>query len=379
MRAAFRDRNLQPDARPDAVAIHDELTRTPSVYQWVQIVDTPEEFYLVIGTPLNLSHKLGEPMLGKVTLQNISSFNITVGPDGVISPDLFFDDWIGMNAQRQFPRAAYERIANVLVLPAGAISSQIVRLDQGDITAALREKPSSDATMYARVTTNPIRVTNPIMLGTEFVPGPAGLRRDFQKPFIRKNSAMTSKAQEQRVMAGLDDKPSVRMLTLDALQAHVLAARAIDVGGTDRSNDEEQRKRIGRALDLAGRLTVEIDKERGDPVPDVAAWATYLAMQLAKPEEKPQMAAALASSHDPEVRLLAGIAAMDLPAKDRQSIAERLAHDTLPTIALFGTATLQDLAQPTSRPSIPPVVRSRTGTESSPATAPSAPAPATQP
>ena len=70
------------------------------------------------------------------------------------------------------------------------------------------------------------------------------------------------------------------------------------------------------------------------------------------------MVSSLAASHDWEVRLLGGVAATDLPAKDRQAIAELLAHDTLPEISMFGAAMLQDLVQPTSRPAIAPVAQS---------------------
>ena len=223
VRSAYHDRKVEPDVRPDAAAIRAEVNKLPA--QWLHIIDAPQQFYLVIGTPIKLPHKLGEPMLANVTLQNISPFNITVGPEGVISPDLFFDDWIGMNGTKTFPRAAYDRIANVLVLPAGTMSSQVVRLDQGPITAALRERPSSDVTMYARVT------TNPTARGMDIVPGPAGLRRDFQKPFVRKSSAMTDNVKKQQVLAGLNGLPSERMVVLDELQAHVKAARDPNADG----------------------------------------------------------------------------------------------------------------------------------------------------
>jgi len=356
VRAAYRDRKLEPDVRPDAAAIRAELDRNdPSLARWVHIIDTPQLFYLVIGTPIKLPHKLGEPMLANVSIQNISSYNITVGPDGVVSPDLFFDDWIGMNGARQFPRAAYDRIANVLVLPAQTMSSQIVRLDQGPVAAALREKPSSDVTMFARVT------TNPTARDTEIVPGPAGLRREFQKPFVRKNSAMPDNVKEQQVLAGLNGLPSEKMVVLDELQAHVLAAREPNADG--------------RTLALAPELGNEITAERNDSIPDVAAWATYLEIQLAKPADKAKLVGELASSHDWEVRLLAGVAAMDLPSKDdRKAIGERLAHDTMPIIIQFGAATRQDLDQPTSRPAMEPQTHSRTAPESTPATAPSGPA-----
>jgi tetratricopeptide (TPR) repeat protein len=364
VRSAYRDRKLEPDARPDAAAIRAEVNKLPAL--WLHIIDTPQRFYLVIGVPIKMPHKLGEPMLANVTLQNTSPFPITVGPEGVISPDLFFDDWIGMNGNKAFPRAAYDRIANVLVLPPDAKSTQIVRLDQGPVTAALRDRPSSDVTMYARVT------TNPTARGTEIVPGPAGLRRDFQKPFDRKNSAMTDEVKKQQVLAGLEGLPSERMVVLDELQAHVMAAR-------DPNAD-------GRTLALAPELNDAIKKATTDPVPDVAAWAAYLTMQLAQPDDKPKLAEALASSHDWEVRLLAGVAAMDLPAKDRQKIAERLSHDTLPEITQFGAAVLQDLVHPTSQPAMAPT-GSHAAPESTPATAPSAPplpegpalAPTTQP
>jgi hypothetical protein len=358
VRSAYRDRKLEPDARPDAAAIRAEVNRLPAT--WVHIIDTPQQFYLIIGTPVKLPHKLGEPMLATVTLQNISPFDITVGPQGVISPDLFFDDWIGMNGTKTFPRAAYDRIANVLVLPKGTMSSQVVRLDQGPITAALRERPSSDVAMFARVT------TNPTARGADVVPGPAGLRRDFQKQFVRKSSAMTDNVKKQQVLAGLNGLPSERMVVLDELQAHVKAARE--------PNADDREVSRGRTLALAPELNDEIKKATTDPVPDVAAWATYLTMQLAKPEERPALAASLASSHDWEIRLLAGVAAMDLPAKDRQAIAERLAHDTLPEITMFGAAVLQDLVRPTSRPAIDPVTASHAAPASLPATAPAGPA-----
>jgi tetratricopeptide (TPR) repeat protein len=356
--AAFRERKLAPDPRPDAVAIRAELNKFPA--QWIHIIERPEQFYLVIGTPVKLPHKLGEPMLATVGLQNISPFPITVGPEGVISPDLFFDVWIGMNGNRQFPHAAYDRIANVLVLPAGALSTQIVRLDQGPIAQALREKPSSDLTMFAKVT------TNPIARGSDIVPGPAGLRRDFQKQLVRKNSAMADNVKKQQILIGLSGLPSERMAVLDTLQAHVLAAR-------DPNAD-------GRTLALAPELNDEINNARKDSISDVAAWATFQAMKLAKPADKIGLVATLAASHDWEVRLLAGVAALDLPPNERQPIAERLSRDTLPEITLFGAATAEDIAQPTSRPAMQIEQSHKAPTTTGPAL-PNGPAlgPATQP
>jgi hypothetical protein len=86
----------------------------------MQIV-TPEgapKFYKLTAEPLTVSHAFGQPVLATVTIQNVSDYDITLGDDGTIKPDLWFDAKLIGLVQQVIPAIAYDRIGQQVVLKA---------------------------------------------------------------------------------------------------------------------------------------------------------------------------------------------------------------------------------------------------------------------
>src|SRR5205814_1906276 len=108
---------------------------------WMAIVDSPKIFYSLNAEPLKVSHGYSEPMLVRVILTNRSEFDITLGPDGIIRPDLWLDAQQRGIADRNFPGIAYDRMTQQMVLRPKATISQILRIDQGPLSQALTENP----------------------------------------------------------------------------------------------------------------------------------------------------------------------------------------------------------------------------------------------
>ena len=131
---ALQDRRIQPDPLPFTASVKEELGKFPK--DWMRIADQdnpqggPNRYYHLSGRPLKVSHRIGDPMLADVSLQNTTDFPIAIGPGGTIRPDLCFDAKVTLTDSQIFSRIAYEKVSNYLVLPAKTTSHQTVRLDQ---------------------------------------------------------------------------------------------------------------------------------------------------------------------------------------------------------------------------------------------------------
>src|SRR5258706_14400590 len=87
--------------------------------EWLSIVDQPQNFYMLRGEPLKVPHAYGEPMLARITIQNISNFPITIGSDGVLHPDLWIDAQVRGAMQATAPQSlsgtAFDRMGHELI------------------------------------------------------------------------------------------------------------------------------------------------------------------------------------------------------------------------------------------------------------------------
>ena len=106
---------------------------------------------------------------------------------------------------------------------------------------------------------------------------------------------------------------------------------------------------------LAPEMQEKLDKARQDGVPQVAAWATFQAAQIAEPAARAAVLAPLSKSPEPEVRMLALLASEVLdPAARRQVVAE-LSKDADPVVQDAAEAKLELLARPAApRPAANP-------------------------
>lgn len=324
---ALRDRGVKRSLSPSAQAIQAELRKFP--VDWLRILDEPQRFYTIIAEPLQVSHKFGEAMMARVTIQNLSDYDLTVGPDGVIRPDLWFDAQLRGLAQQDFSGIAYERISQRVVLRARQKMSQLVRIDQGTLAQWLAENPTISIQIFASV------LTNPASIPTGVAPGPGGQRQPFKRILERTGFALSMQDARLKLHEKLESgRPEEKIRGIDLMAACVRAF--------PQKEENQLQPQIAELMEA-------IHKAGLDDSPMVRSWATYESALLAPPEVRREMIERMAEDSMWENRLLGLTAALTLPLPIQQQIVQRLLNDEDETIRKC-TAAIVELTNQTTTP-----------------------------
>lgn len=312
----------------------------------MQMIVQGERFYVLAGEATRIPFRLGEPVLANVTLHNRTDYDLPIGVDGVIKPDLFFDARVSLGQERLFPMSGYDKISGPLVLKGRSSTSQVVRVDQGEITKALRERPAASVSINVNVMTNPV-----VRSDYRIVPGACGVRRQFSRPLIRGGMPIFNEVQKKKILDGLQGLPNERMAMIDLMAATIAQSRGYDA-------DDHSRRAAPEFLD-------QIKAMQNDRVVQVADYATYMLARLSDGEQAAQRLALLeklAKSQAWEGRLAAVWAARELPAADRKRVVGMLQDDADPVVRqvaisdlkLADYASTQPATQPATSPSSKP-------------------------
>lgn len=297
----------------------------------------PHSFYIVRAEPLKVAHKYREPIFVRVSVQNVSQFDLTIGGDGAIRPDLWFDAQLGGLANKGFSGIVYDRIAQHVVLKPGESTLQFIRFDQGMLQQALMANPGASVQMTGLVTTNPISTDNGI------APGPGGQRVKFTSLVVRQGFPISSDRARERAFKSLQaGDPREKMATIDLFAAYI----RLIVGAPQA--DEATRN-------LANRFYGAISQARGERLV-VSSWAHYQLAQLSNPEDQAATISLMAADTYWHTRLLALRAAEALPAEDQLDLAGGLAErDPNPIVKAYAVAMVDLLKNPppTTQPTTP--------------------------
>jgi tetratricopeptide (TPR) repeat protein len=300
----------------------------------LRLIDAPESFYLVRAEPITAVVDYGSPILVRVTVVNLSKFDLPLGLHGAIRPDLWFDATIrGLHA-KDYPNIAYDRLAGPLVLRPRQAASRIVRLDQGRLLTTLRTTPYYSIPITATVCTNPITPNG------RAIPGAGGQQVTVSN--LMEQSPLPTVRQEQRdaLIKGLTGAPAAQRPAL-------IEAAALYAG---RSPDDTP-------PEFAAQLHASLDVLLSDPDPTARSWGTFIGiLNSSGPLRAAKVSTAAA---DPYwlVRLLAITASRGSEPLALRALAEKLSSDPDPTVARYAKATLDELddaAAATSRPTNTP-------------------------
>ena len=318
---------------PAAAEVRAEMDKFPK--DWVEIINQPTSYYRITAEVLRVAHKYGEPMLGRVRITNVTDYPLTIGENGVIRPDLWFDARLGGLSTQAFPGVAYDRIARAVVLPPKTAVEQVVRIDQGALGATLSSNPSVSTQVLATVMTNPVSTANGV------APGPAGHRQPFIKAMARGGFPLSQSAARKRAIAAAEaGTPGEKLRNLEMMATYVRLLSAV------KELDDATRAAGTEFADVLGR-------SREDKVSSVSAWATFLSCRVAPPESRAPLVDRLAANANWPGRLLGLIAAEGLPAQQQLALAERLAQeDAEPVVKEYAAATAENLRNPP--PEAPP-------------------------
>jgi hypothetical protein len=282
---ALSFRGIKPQSPPAVEPVTTELAKFPGAF--MRILDAPGAFYSLRVEPVKISHAFGDPILLKLTVQNIGEHDLTVGPDGIIRSDLWIDGQLRGIANQPFPGVAFDRLAGPVVLPAKKAITQVVRVSQGALADYLATNPT------ASIQLNFTAMTNPTGLGGQVQPGPAGQRVPSSRLVERRGTPNNAAAIEQRATDALNNAPApekVRQLELVTTFAQLLQRQA--------RADDNTANALAALLDVIRRGSADAD-------PNVRAWALYCGALLGTDEDRAAAVDALSGNPAWQTRLLA--------------------------------------------------------------------------
>ena len=324
LKDALRDRAIAVVAREDAAMVMEVLNNFP--IKFFDIIDNPKDFYGITGEPLVGQFDYRQPMLVKVTISNLSQYDITIGADGVIRNDLWLDAQVRGVANQTFPGTAYDRMTGALVLRPGAMVSRVIRIDTGALGKILTDNPTQPHDIQLTVLTNPVSTEKGV------IPGVGGLKTQVRKTMSREGFAITADRSVNSMLENLVSGKKGRIANMDLIAAYM----------TDRKDE-----RIAKLAPLFEQKLIAV---KVDPSPTVRSWAQYTLAGLAATPAKSQQVQEMGRSADWQARLLAAIRSWELGPESRKALFGELANDAEPAVKEYVAAYTESAEPPTTGP-----------------------------
>lgn len=336
---AVRDLGAKVVPNADGPALRAVLSAFPG--EFMNIIVRPQGFYSLRCEPLKISHAPCEPLLARVTLQNNSEFDLTIGDDGIIKPAVCIDAQIQGSGRQVFSGVCVEHLSDLLVLKSRQNISRVVRVDQNRLAEFLQMNPAA-VTLGLAVRTNAL---SPV--GS----GPCGY------------AALSTGLMERAAMA-VTDQGLAKLMAVAATAGGEEKIRALELTGllshASQSVDEGPLKSQARALRDALR------KAQNDPQPSVRAFAAYLYVLSSTPQDQTEPLEQMLTDASWQTRLL-GLMALSYLTPDhplsierRKALVAQVAQEGKePLVREFAAASAVILAQlpatqPATRPSTLP-------------------------
>jgi hypothetical protein len=270
-------------------------------------------------------------MLFTVTIQNNSDNDIAIGDDALLRPDLWFDaQTLGLE-RKSFRGVAYDRIGGELVLRPGATVTQTIRLDVGELRAALANFPG----MSTRVGGNVI--TNPVIASAGALPGPAGASFAFDRTAVQAGLPIGTAAGKKQLDAALASESPV-----DRLHAADFIAACAGLARHEGAPDDLKK--------LAKDLTNGLVTLRSDKSPLVSGWASYQMAKIGPDDQTTAIATEMSKSDDWTSRLLS----LFVDSKNQKELAAALSNDADPSVKAAALAITEPLETPATQPQTQP-------------------------
>jgi tetratricopeptide (TPR) repeat protein len=336
----FKNDANRPTSRPSAQFVDAQINKLSASYLLVLDPRQASRVYSVMAEPVQSTFGFGTAVLARVTIENISDIDLTIGSDALIRPDLWIDaQTIGLG-QQTFPHVAYDQLQGAIILRPHTRVSQLVRLDEGALRKALYDAPGSqETTVNAQLVLNPIPMVDPATKQEMAYPGAGGMVANFFRTFTYAGVPLTLPSGQRAVQETLNGTSVVDKIHLaDLLAAYLRMAAAPKA-------DPDVKK-------AAAGLPDNLTKLRQDKSPLVSGWADYVAAGLAQEADAQKIASDMAASPQWTTRLLSLFAGeSNVPAAARRQIAAKLANDPDPAVKAAAAATVELIDQtPASQP-----------------------------
>jgi hypothetical protein len=330
----------RPTSRPAAQLVDAAINKVSAAYLLVLDPRQAMRVYTVMAEPVQSTFGFGTAVLARITIENVSDIDLTIGPDSLIHPDLWLDaQTIGLG-QQSFPHVAYDQLQGAIVLRPHTRISQLVRVDEGALRRALYDSPGAqETTVNAQVILNPIPLQDPSTKHEMALPAPGGTVANFFRTFTYAGVPLTLPSGQRALQETLNGTSVVdKMHLADLLGAYIRMAHA------PKADADVQKAAAGLPEDLA--------KLRQDKSPWVAGWADYVSAGLVQGDEAQKIASGMSASPQWTNRLMSLFAGeSEVPPAARRQIAAKLANDPDASVKSAAAATIELIdGTPASQP-----------------------------
>ena len=336
----FHPRQIKLLPRPEAESVRAELRKFP--VQWLKVLDQPQNFYLVKAEPLKVSFAYGEPVMARVTVQNIGNDDITVGQLGLIRPDLGFDANIPQlkDATPQPMQAvAGERLWQQGVLHPKQSITQNVRLDDGSLWQVFMQTPTMPLSLSMTIRTNWAVAKSNVIVSM-----PAGLNAPFERAFERApflQSADEFRKAEAEISGGTDEQ---KIRRLDLINTYLQIIRAQIVRA------EKEQSNMGTLKEQAMEFDQAIRGAMSDPDAPVRFWARYSQATSGSEETRAAILKRMLSDPDWASRLVGLTGLFAITPERWKAIASPMLQDPEPLVRRMAAGMIEFAAAAMAAP-----------------------------
>lgn len=283
--------------------------------KWLGIARSPDSFYLMELRPVKVGLSVGDPMLLKLRVQNISDFPLVIGPGGVIDQSVAIDAQVRGPVEQYFPGVAVARLSGELVLQPRQSTFATVRIDNGELGSFFQSVPQVSLSVYASSISN-ARIIQQEQ-GPAVVPGPGGFREQGQSVMDRVAVPLAREDTRQSL---------ANALTADDASKRLSAYRAV-IGNLQALANVTQPNDQHRALAEVGqKMLAEALARETDPTVRALVLQQQFAI-LGSAETIVSQIKAMVASPDWQSRLTAAAVSQSVPQAQRADLIKPLATD----------------------------------------------------
>jgi tetratricopeptide (TPR) repeat protein len=285
---------------------------------WLNIVSQPQSFYTLVAEPLQPTVEYGQAILARVTIANTGPYDLTLGDQGVIHPDLVFGANSRGLVEKQMPGALIDRFWQRLLLPKGQSASEIVRMDRGPVAKLLSDRPEIPMDFVFSVATNPVYAKDGYGLR------PAGTSATFGIITERAATPINTLDDLKKLYARITDGPPGEHL--NAIETAISFGASLRSAAGQGNTDQQ----LTTSKDMLNRARQGL----GDADPSVRAWTQYMFAIATPPEQMADAAAKMLAAGDWPTRMLGLVVAQRL-GDGGAAAAKQMADDADPEVKAY--------------------------------------------
>ncbi len=310
---------------PQAVALGQQLTAFPS--NLLGVAERPQGLYSIHVQPLMVGRYFSEPLLVRVTIENTSNADLTVGDDGVLKPQMIFDLTAKTGKLPKFK--AVDTLACPTVIKPHLFVNQVVRVDQSQMLSFLNDNADLAYEISGVLNTN------------ETANGLGGYPVPFMKSFYHLAGPALPGNMDRAINEIAAGRPEQKITSLSILERFVQKLK--DIKAADGSPN--------KAVPV---LMEAIHKSRSDEIAAVSAWATKCEFELVGDSDRAAIISDLSDDADWRHREIAVLLVPQADPTLAKQLLAKLVLDPQTCVRADATAMLGLMNVPGAIPTTAP-------------------------